>query len=78
MIGMLVAYNDKDLLQLQGRTSSLSYIQYDIYTPMIKVTTPLPNRPSLSLSTVLESKVVTPCSLLAMAWPDATLLTLIP
>lgn len=78
MIGMLVAYNDEDLLLLQGRTSSLSYIRYDIYILMIKVTTPLLNRPSLSLSTVLESKVVTPCSLLAMAWPGATLLTLIP
>jgi len=76
MIGMLVAYNDNDLLLLQGRTSSLSYIQYDIYIPMLKVTTPLLNRPSLSLSTVLESKVIT--SLLAMAWPGATLLTLIP
>ena len=57
MIGMLVAYNDQDLLSLQGRISSLSYILYDIYIPMVKVTTPLPNRPLLSLSTVLESKV---------------------
>jgi hypothetical protein len=58
MIGMLVAYNDKDLLSLQGRFSSLSYIQNDIYIPIVKVTILLPNRPSLSLSTVLESKVV--------------------
>lgn len=61
MIGMLVAYNDPDLLALKGGTWSLSHIQYDIYIPTVKVTTPLPNRPSLSLSIVLELKVLSIC-----------------
>jgi hypothetical protein len=58
MIGMLVAYNDKDLLSLQGGFPVEITFQYDIIFMIVKRTTQLLNRPSLSLSTVLESKVV--------------------